>query len=386
MTRVLVIDNYDSFVYNLVQYLGELGAEPVVHRNDAIDARRASGRSRPTPSSSRPVPARPEDAGVVDRRHPRASASDDPGARRLPRPPVHRRRSSAATSCGRRALMHGKTSADPPRRRGRVRRAARPLHGDPLPLAGRRARRRVPDVLEVTARTDDGVIMGLRHRELAVEGVQFHPESILTERGHDLLRNFLAASHRAPTRGSQGRRTRYARSTTARPSATSDASASVSSRPPASDAVAQARDHDTAPLAERPRERRLTRPVLAVERTAGRAPARSGHFVHRGFARTCRRARRRSMSASRRSRPCSGRPMRDARRLGLTLRVSRPADALDDPADVDLDRGNVGVVGLARRPRPRCSDRRPGSVVRSSGQPCAAIPTPISQSRRARRG
>ena len=185
--RVLVIDNYDSFVYNLVQYLGELGAEPIVHRNDALSVDDAAALDVDAVLLS-PGPGRPEDAGIMPELI-RRLAGHRPilgvclGHQAIGH--VYGARIERAPE-----LMHGKTS---------------PIHHDgvgvfaglPDPLVATRyhslvvAEDGLPDVLEVTARTADGTIMGLRHRELAVEGVQFHPESILTEAGHDLLRNFL---------------------------------------------------------------------------------------------------------------------------------------------------------------------------------------------------
>ena len=185
--RVLVIDNYDSFVYNLVQYLGELGAEPIVHRNDALSVDDAAALDVDAVLLS-PGPGRPEDAGIMPALI-RRLAGHRPilgvclGHQAIGH--VYGARIERASE-----LMHGKTS---------------PIHHDgvgvfaglPDPLVATRyhslvvAEDGLPDVLEVTARTADGTIMGLRHRELAVEGVQFHPESILTEAGHDLLRNFL---------------------------------------------------------------------------------------------------------------------------------------------------------------------------------------------------
>jgi anthranilate synthase/aminodeoxychorismate synthase-like glutamine amidotransferase len=185
--RVLVIDNYDSFVYNLVQYLGELGAEPIVHRNDALSAADAAALDVDAVLLS-PGPGRPEDAGIMPELI-RLAAGRRPilgvclGHQAIGQ--VYGARIVRAPE-----LMHGKTS---------------PIHHDgtgvfaglPDPLVATRYHSLVvaddglPDVLEVTARTPDGTIMGLRHRELALEGVQFHPESILTEAGHDLLRNFL---------------------------------------------------------------------------------------------------------------------------------------------------------------------------------------------------
>jgi len=185
--RVLVIDNYDSFVYNLVQYLGELGAEPIVRRNDALSAAHAAALDVDAILLS-PGPGRPEDAGIMPELIRQAAG-------RVPILGVCLGHQAIGQVYGARIerapeLMHGKTS---------------PIHHDgvgvfaglPDPLVATRyhslvvADEGLPDVLEVTARTPDGTIMGLRHRELALEGVQFHPESILTEAGHDLLRNFL---------------------------------------------------------------------------------------------------------------------------------------------------------------------------------------------------
>jgi anthranilate synthase component 2 len=185
--RVLVVDNYDSFVYNLVQYLGELGAEPVVHRNDALDVD-ALLALRPDAVVISPGPGRPSDAGVSSEVI-RRMGRDTPvlgvclghqcigevfGGRVVRAPHV----------------MHGKTSMV---RHG----GAGVLAGLTDPFEATRyhslvvERETLPDVLEVTAETEDGVIMGLRHRTLPVEGVQFHPESILTCEGRTLLTNFL---------------------------------------------------------------------------------------------------------------------------------------------------------------------------------------------------
>jgi len=185
---VLVVDNYDSFVYNLVQYLGELGAEPVVHRNDAI-AVAAAHAVAPDAVLLSPGPGRPEDAGNL-------LALIDAFAGRCPVLGVclgHQAIGQAFGGAVVRApeLMHGKTSFV-------EHDGAGVLAGLPDPFEATRyhslvvARDGLPEVLEVTAQTADGTIMGLRHRELPVEGVQFHPESILTVGGHDLLRNFLS--------------------------------------------------------------------------------------------------------------------------------------------------------------------------------------------------
>ncbi len=187
-TRVLVIDNYDSFVYNLVQELGELGADPVVYRNDAIDV---AGIRAAAPDAVliSPGPGRPEDAGVS-----LAVVRELAGVY-----PIlgvclgHQAIGQAFGGDVVRAptLMHGKTSAVHHGGRG-------VFSGLPDPFVATRYHSLVvepstlPDVLEVTARTSDGVIMGVRHRTLPVEGVQFHPESLLTLEGPSLLANFLA--------------------------------------------------------------------------------------------------------------------------------------------------------------------------------------------------
>jgi anthranilate synthase/aminodeoxychorismate synthase-like glutamine amidotransferase len=186
--RVLVIDNYDSFVYNLVQYLGELGAEPLVHRHDAlgIDGVAAIGADAIVIS---PGPGRPEDAGI----------SLEVIARFAPVVPIlgvclgHQCIGQAfgGQVVAAPELMHGKTSWI--RHDG-----VGVLAGLPDPFEATRyhslvvERSSLPDVLEVTAETADGTIMGLRHRRYAVEGVQFHPESILTAEGPKLLENWLS--------------------------------------------------------------------------------------------------------------------------------------------------------------------------------------------------
>jgi anthranilate synthase/aminodeoxychorismate synthase-like glutamine amidotransferase len=192
--RVLVIDNYDSFVYNLVQYLGELGAVPLVHRNDELTLDELAALD-PDAVLVSPGPGRPEDAGV----------SNDVIRHFAGRRPV------LGVCLGHQCIgdvfggeivrapqvMHGKTSLIRHRDTG-------VFAGLPNPFEATRyhslvvARDSFPDALEITAETDDGTIMGLRHREFAVEGVQFHPESILTAAGHDLVRTFLATAERAP--------------------------------------------------------------------------------------------------------------------------------------------------------------------------------------------
>jgi anthranilate synthase/aminodeoxychorismate synthase-like glutamine amidotransferase len=192
--RVLVIDNYDSFVYNLVQYLGELGAQPVVHRHDAVTIEEMDALA-PDAVLISPGPGRPEDAGLSN------AAIDHFGSRGVPVLGVCLGLQCIGQLYGGEVVraprvMHGKTSEV--RHRG-----AGVFRGLPNPLTATRyhslvvARDSIPDSLEITAESEDGLVMGLRHWELPVEGVQFHPESILTDAGHDLLRNFLRQAERA---------------------------------------------------------------------------------------------------------------------------------------------------------------------------------------------
>jgi anthranilate synthase component II len=191
---VLVIDNYDSFVYNLVQYLGELGADPLVYRNDAvgIDELLALEPDAVLVSPGPGSPDHPDDVGVSN------EAISAFGADGIPVLGVclgHQCIGQVFGGAVVRAphVMHGKTSQIAHDGRGVFR-------GLPDPFTATRyhslvvARESVPDALEITAESEDGLVMGLRHRELPIEGVQFHPESILTESGHPLLGNFLSAA------------------------------------------------------------------------------------------------------------------------------------------------------------------------------------------------
>jgi anthranilate synthase/aminodeoxychorismate synthase-like glutamine amidotransferase len=185
--RVLVIDNYDSFVYNLVQYLGELGAEPLVFRHDDLTLPEVAALDVDAVLIS-PGPGRPEDAGL----------SNDVIRHFAGLRPVlgvclgHQCIGQIYGGEVVRApeIMHGKTSLVHHQGTG-------VFAGLPSPFEATRYhslivdRASVPAELEVTAWTDDGIVMGVRHREHDVEGVQFHPESILTAAGHDLLSNFL---------------------------------------------------------------------------------------------------------------------------------------------------------------------------------------------------
>jgi len=183
---ILLLDNYDSFTFNLAQYLGELGAPPLVRRNDAITVGDIESL-QPERIVISPGPGRPEDAGVS------ADAIRTFG----PRIPLlgvclgHQAIGYVFGGTISRApsLMHGKTSALEHDGRGVFAGVTQPF------VAGRYhslvVADPVPDVLEVSARTADGVVMGVRHREYPIHGVQFHPESVLTGEGKKILRNFL---------------------------------------------------------------------------------------------------------------------------------------------------------------------------------------------------
>jgi anthranilate synthase component II len=187
MARVLVIDNYDSFVYNLVQYLGELGAEPVVHRNDALDVDGLRA-CEPEAVLVSPGPGRPEDAGVS------MDAIRAFGEAGVPVLGVCLGHQCIGQLYGaevvRTAVMHGKTSQISHTGTGVFAGVASPFTATRYhSLVVERSTVHAP--LELTAESEDGLVMGLRHRDLPVHGVQFHPESILTDAGHKLLRNFL---------------------------------------------------------------------------------------------------------------------------------------------------------------------------------------------------
>jgi anthranilate synthase component 2 len=186
--RVVVIDNYDSFVYNLVQYLGELGADPVVHRHDEVSVDDVVALE-PDAVVISPGPGRPEDAGV-------SNALIERLAGHTPVLGVCLGHQCIGAVFGGRVVrapevVHGKTSMVHHRGQG-------VLAGLPEPFEATRYHSlvvdpgAVPADLEVTATTGDGTIMALRHRRFAVEGVQFHPESILTTAGKQLMANFLA--------------------------------------------------------------------------------------------------------------------------------------------------------------------------------------------------
>ena len=199
MSRVVVIDNYDSFVYNLVQYLGELGAEPDVYRPDEISLEGIEDL-RPDALVISPGPGRPEDAklsnAAIERfaRDRTAPETDDKVT--FPILGVCLGHQCIGQIFGGEvvrapAVVHGKTSLIRHRGQGVLAGLADPFEATRYHslLVDRDT---VPPELEITAETDDGLVMGLRHKQLAVEGVQFHPESILTADGRKLLANFLA--------------------------------------------------------------------------------------------------------------------------------------------------------------------------------------------------
>ena len=188
MSMLLVIDNYDSFTYNLVQYLGELGVEMEIRRNDEIGVNEVESELRPERLLISPGPGTPNDAGV----------SLELIGRFAGRIPI------LGVCLGHQAI--GQYFG------GRVVRAPEPVHGKPVEVhhdgrtifdsipdgfaAGRYHslvvdRDTIPDCLEISAESPDGLVMGMRHREFPIEGVQFHPESILTEHGRKMLENFM---------------------------------------------------------------------------------------------------------------------------------------------------------------------------------------------------
>ncbi|OGI53903.1 MAG: anthranilate/aminodeoxychorismate synthase component II [Candidatus Muproteobacteria bacterium RIFCSPHIGHO2_02_FULL_60_13] len=184
---LLMIDNYDSFTYNLVQYLGELGEDVRVYRNDQISVAEIE-KLKPDHIVISPGPCTPNEAGVS------VETIQKLGGK-IPILGVCLGHQSIGQAYGgkivrAKQLMHGKTSM--------IRHANQGVFaGLPNPFEATRyhslviERDSVPEVLEITAWTDDGEIMGVRHKTLPVEGVQFHPESILTQHGHELLSNFL---------------------------------------------------------------------------------------------------------------------------------------------------------------------------------------------------
>jgi len=187
---LLMIDNYDSFTYNLVQYFGELGEDVQVHRNDEIDLEGVA-KLKPDHIVISPGPCTPNEAGI-------SVALIHEFAGKIPLLGVCLGHQSIGQAFGGKivhaqSIMHGKTSLIHHKDMG-------VFKGLPNPYTATRyhslviERETLPGCLEITAWTDDDEIMGVRHKTLPVEGVQFHPESILTEHGHALLENFLKAN------------------------------------------------------------------------------------------------------------------------------------------------------------------------------------------------
>ena len=185
---LLLIDNYDSFTYNLVHYLGELGADVVVRRNDALDVQAAMAL-RPEAIVLSPGPCDPAQAGIC------LALTAAAAETRTPLLGVCLGHQTIGQAFGGKVvrcheIVHGKM--------GVMHHAGKGVFaGLPSPFKATRyhslvvERQSLPDCLEVTAWLEDGTIMGLRHRDLPIEGVQFHPESIASEHGHQILRNFL---------------------------------------------------------------------------------------------------------------------------------------------------------------------------------------------------
>ena len=185
---LLLIDNYDSFTYNLVHYLGELGADVVVHRNDSLDVQAAMAL-RPEAIVLSPGPCDPAQAGIC------LALTAAAAETRTPLLGVCLGHQTIGQAFGGKVvrcheIVHGKMGAMHHEGKG-------VFAGLPSPFNATRyhslvvERESLPDCLEITAWLKDGTIMGLRHRELPIEGVQFHPESIASEHGHQILRNFL---------------------------------------------------------------------------------------------------------------------------------------------------------------------------------------------------
>ncbi|MDP5216387.1 aminodeoxychorismate/anthranilate synthase component II [Ruegeria sp. 2205SS24-7] len=185
---LLLIDNYDSFTYNLVHYLGELGAEMVVRRNDALDVQEAMGM-KPDGILLSPGPCDPDQAGICLALTQAAAETKTPlmGVC-LGHQTIGQAFGGKVVRCH--EIVHGKM--------GMMQHSGKGLFAElPSPFEATRyhslivERESLPDCLEITAELEDGTIMGLQHRELPMHGVQFHPESIASEHGHALLRNFL---------------------------------------------------------------------------------------------------------------------------------------------------------------------------------------------------
>ena len=185
---LLLIDNYDSFTYNLVHYVGELGADVVVRRNDALDVQEAMAMS-PAGILLSPGPCDPDQAGIC------LALTEAAAETKIPLLGVCLGHQTIGQAFGGKVVRHSEIVHG---KMGKVRHTGKGVFaGLPSPFEATRyhslvvERDSCPDALEITAELEDGTIMGLKHRDLPIEGVQFHPESIASEHGHALLQNFL---------------------------------------------------------------------------------------------------------------------------------------------------------------------------------------------------
>mgnify|MGYP000088181543 CR=1 FL=1 len=191
---LLLIDNYDSFTYNLVHYLGELGADVLVKRNDALDVQEAMALN-PSAILLSPGPCDPDQAGIC------LALTMAAAEARVPLMGVCLGHQTLGQAFGGKVVRHSEIVHG---KMGAMKHTGKGLFADlPSPFDATRYhslvvdRESLPDCLEITAELDDGTIMGLQHRELPLHGVQFHPESIASEHGHKLLNNFLAMTNAA---------------------------------------------------------------------------------------------------------------------------------------------------------------------------------------------
>ena len=374
---MLVIDNYDSFVYNLVQYLGELGAEPIVHRHDAItlDEMRAL---EPDAVLISPGPGRPADAGLSNEAIRAFGETGTPvlgvclglqcigelyggSVVRAPR------------------VMHGKTSEIRHTGVGRVRGPARARSPRPATTRSSSRATRCPTVLEITAESEDGLVMGLRHREFPIEGVQFHPESILTTAGTGSWRT----SSPAGGRGRCARATRDLGETVVEQRREHFA-VEFGPRRPAPRAAAPSRS----PRRWRndPAYARLTMlGLVGVRSRVSRTPPRSGSVARRVRARCTPSRRGPSTRAAGRAAAVRRAISRTHASASASVRPCA-AHAFAHAPDVDLDADPVVVVDLR--------GDRGGGVAADAGElgqvvgpaVVASMRTAASQSQRARRG